>query len=215
MTVYSSRHPVASCVAGQIDRQGYGIEIEFAQILTRYTQPEADLRVPLQELRHAAASATATASPPSSCRPPSLTPRPPPCCGDLAASLYAHQQLGSGLGGRWRKTGESLAVVAVPAHGRVSAEAVDVGAQFLLEVRLTWHLVPCGINTLRGRRESAGTLPPTAGRARLPQAAGTAAPTCWYTAISKPISVSITGMSKNGNSCVISTPPMPLARSIQ
>ena len=46
-------------------------------------------------------------------------------------------------------------------------------------------------------------------------AAGMAAPTCWYTAVSKPMSVSMTGMSKKGSSCVISTPPMPFERSIQ
>lgn len=50
---------------------------------------------------------------------------------------------------------------------------------------------------------------------RLPQALGADVPTCWYTAVSKAISVSTTAPSKNGNSCVISTPPTPFFRSIQ
>jgi DNA-binding transcriptional LysR family regulator len=52
-------------------------------------------------------------------------------------------------------------------------------------------------------------------RSRCHASAGTLAPTCWYTAISKPTRVSITRASKNGSSCVISTPPTPRSRSIQ
>ena len=71
--------------------------------------------------------------------------------------------------------------------------------------------------TVRRPRQHMGrqVAPPMAGCGAAPQAAGSAAPTCWYTAVSKPMSVSMTGMSKKGSTCVISTPPMPFDRSIQ
>ena len=74
--------------------------------------------------------------------------------------------------------------------------------------------------SIGGRRRGSRLLPRAGSGTRSAsrsssQPAGSAAPTCWYTAASKPTSVCTTRRSKKGSSCVISTPPMPLLRSIQ
>jgi hypothetical protein len=102
----------------------------------------------------------------------------------------------------------------------MTALAAALAANFSRSLRLNALMGACLHDTVIRGASDRMRLTHTCGRSR-PHlspwcyAAGTAAPTCWYTAVSKPISVSTTGMSKKGRICVISTAPTPLERSSQ